>query len=161
MKKGFSLIETVIYATIIGVILTIFSGMIVTINRIQGNQTAAAEVNQQLTFVLQVTQRLIRESSSIDNEHNVQSSLLVLRMDEPENDPTTFFLRDNTIFQKEGLKAETRLTADSVKVEMLNFRRIATPSASDIVEIEILMSYDSENPQKQYSKRILSVVTSL
>src|SRR3989344_3724735 len=136
-KSGFSLIEILIYTGIIAMVGTFFGGILVSVTNIQNKQTAGGEVNQQLSFVLNNIQRIIRESSVIDMESGVVTDNLVLRMEDPVKDKTLIYFSDGQIFLKEGEASPVPLTSSLVKVDSLSFYKISSYPGHDSVQIDI------------------------
>ena len=121
MRKGFSLIELLIYVSILGVISVLFIGILTTSTKVQVHEVALAEVGNQANFVLQTIQRLVRESSVIEeaitddpgtpvvNEGNNLDTLATevayvkLRMKAEDRDPTCISLgSDKIIYVMQG-----------------------------------------------------------
>jgi len=85
--RGFSLIEILIYTAIIGIVGSLFSGILVSVVRIQNRQNSVTEVNQQLNFVMSNIQRLVRDSGLIEIDAGSATGTLKLRMRDPAKDP--------------------------------------------------------------------------
>ena len=64
-KKGFTLLEVLIYVTIFAIVLGFLSVILITTTRVEMRESAATEVTQQSSYVVQTIQRLVRESSQI------------------------------------------------------------------------------------------------
>lgn len=64
-EKGFSLTELLIYIAIVAIISGFLVGILTTSTRVEVQQRGVIEVSNQLNFVLQTIQRLVRESSAI------------------------------------------------------------------------------------------------
>ena len=125
-KKGFSLIEILIYITIIGIVGSFLSGIIVTVTRIQNQQSSSIEVNQQLNFAMTTIQRLIRESSLMDIATGTPVATLKLRTRDPAKDPTIITLSNSKITLTQGAGATINLTTDTVIANQLSFRKITS-----------------------------------
>src|SRR3989338_6452236 len=101
-NRGFSLIEIVIYATIIGMIVSLFSGIMVSLARIKGKNIASTEVNQQLTYALQTIERIIKGATAIELEPNIPLSLLTVNAADPSENPTIISLAAGKITLQKG-----------------------------------------------------------
>lgn len=65
-KKGFTLVELLLYVAILTIVSGLFAGILATTTRVQVQESAASEVASQANFVLQTIQRLIQSSSNIE-----------------------------------------------------------------------------------------------
>ena len=156
--KGFSLVEILIYTAIIGIVGTLFSNILIIVTRVQNQQTSSIEVNQQMNFALSTIQRLIRESSAIEITAGTPASTLKLRVKDFAKDPTNITLSSGKIVLQQGGGAAFNLTTDSVVVSQLSFLKITTYPGRDTVQIDISISYNTQNPQQQFTKTLTSMV---
>lgn len=82
--RGFTLIEVLLYSTLLGVILAILTGILTFGIKVQVTQTASNELANQLTFSTQTIERLIRNSSSVTLKNNTCDQLsFPLDQDDP------------------------------------------------------------------------------
>ncbi len=157
-KKGFSLAEIIIYTTIIVIVGILFSNILIIVTRIQNQQTSSIEVNQQMNFAMGTIQRLIRESSAIEIATGTPVSNLKLRTKETAKDPTNITLSSGKITVQQGISAAFDLTTGSVAVNQLSFWKITSYPGRDTVQIDISISYNTQNPQQQFTKTLTSVI---
>src|SRR3989338_9252550 len=147
-NSGLSLIELLIYVGVFSVVAGLLSSMLIIISRVQNQQTAAAEVGSQLNFVLQVIQRMIRQSSVIvvNNNGNPDNDMLplgssysnlVLRMSDQATDPTKIYLLNNKIYLQTGNGAPTPLTTDRILADSLQFTKYVNYPVHDTYTIDI------------------------
>lgn len=155
---GFSLIEILIYTALIGIAGSFLSGTLVSILKLQNQQDASAQVNQQINFVLQNVQKAVRDSSLIDMEGNTTSSTLTLRMADSALDPTLIYLSGTTIYLKKGAADPLALTTTDVNADQLQFIKVSSSPGHDSVTVTISVSYNTQNSQKSFSKTITSAV---
>lgn len=156
--KGFSLVEILIYTAIIGIVGTLFSNILIIVTRAQNQQASSIEVNQQMNFALSTIQRLIRESSAVEIATGTPVSNLKLRTKDSAKDPTIITISSGKIVLQQGNGAAFNLTTDSVVVNQLSFWKIANSQGKDTVQIDISISYNTQNPQQQFTKIITSMV---
>ncbi len=156
--KGFSLVEILIYTAIIGIIGTLFSNILIIVTRVQNQQSSSVEVNQQMNFAMGTIQRLIRESSAVEIATGTPVSNLKLRTKDPAKDPTNITLSSGKITLQQGSGSVFNLTTDSVIVNQLSFWKIASYPGRDTVQIDISISYNTQNPQQQFTKTLTSMV---
>lgn len=153
------MIEIMIYSTLIAIVGSVFGGILLSVTKVQNRQTASTEVNQQVNFILQNVQRLIRESSAIDIPAASPISTLTLRMKESAQDPTLIYLSNNAAYLKSGASAPIALSSASVKIDNLSFTKISTFPGHDSVQVDLAASYNTENPEQQFSRSFSSAVT--
>lgn len=168
-KKGFTLIEILIYISLITIIAGLLSGILLTITQVYQRESASNEVTSQLNFAMQTIQRLIRDSSNIDISAGITTTAIKLRMADPLKDPTCISLDENNgvIKLAEGPAAPestnctaniSDLTNDKVVVNVLNFKKSTQPPGHDGVSIELTMSYNSSNPKSQVQRTLQSAI---
>lgn len=104
-KKGFTLIELVVYVGILSVSAGILSFILQTTVETHIKESERNTVSGQLTFATQTIQRLVRESSVIDMTPGEATSTLTLKMrDSDTNDTdlyTKIYLEDGKIYLQE------------------------------------------------------------
>ncbi|MEK7555645.1 MAG: prepilin-type N-terminal cleavage/methylation domain-containing protein [Patescibacteria group bacterium] len=138
-QKGFSLVELLIYIAITGVAVGVMTGVLTNILKVQVRESASTEISNQLNFITQTIQRLVRESSLIDMGTGT-SSVLKLRMAVLEKDPTYISLENNAVKIKEGTSATTTLTNDRINVNSLSFHKFSQYPGHDTVQIDIAIT---------------------
>ena len=79
-RKGFSLIELLVYVAIFVMSSVFLVSMFIIFTRIHVRQSSLNEVNSQVSFVNDVIQRLVRSSSVIGTAAGAATSTLTLRM---------------------------------------------------------------------------------
>ena len=168
MKKGFSLIELLIYVSIFAVAGGMMFGILALILKVNQRESSSGEITSQLNFVSQTLSRLIRSSSNIEIDAGVATSTLKLRMKDPAKDPTCIYLDDvNKIIKlAEGPDAPlnsqnctpnaSELTSNSVKVDKLEFTKSTQYPGHNSINMNIQMSYNSQNQGAQASREIKS-----
>jgi len=157
--RGFSLIEILIYTAIIGIVGSLFSGILVSVVRIQNRQNSVTEVNQQLNFVMSNIQRLVRDSGLIEIDAGSATGTLKLRMRDPAKDPTLIAISNGKIILQQGLGLPLDLTTAAVAIDKLEFLKIASYPGHDSLQVNVTLSYNTSNPQQQFSKAVTSAVT--
>ena len=158
-KKGFSLLEILIYTGLIAIVGTLLSGILISVMQLGNQQSASTEVNQQLNFVLQTIQRLVRDSSLVDMPSATATSSLVLRMKTPSEDPTRIYISNNKVYLQQGAGGTPApLTNDQVLVNNLNFVKISAYPGHDSVQVDLALSYNTQNPEQSFTKSLSSAV---
>jgi type II secretory pathway pseudopilin PulG len=166
-NKGFTLVEILIYISILAIVGGLISGILLTITQVYQRESASDEVTSQLSFTMQTIQRLIRESSNIEINSGITTTTIKLRMADAAKDPTCIFLDNGVIKLAEGPASPespncttdfSNLTSDKVVVNTLNFVKLVQPSGHDTVSIELTMSYNSQNPKSQVQRTLQSAI---
>lgn len=158
MRSGFSLLEILIYTAIIGIVGSFFSGILLSVTRIQNRQNASTEVNQQLNFVISNIQRVIRESSYVDIATGTAATTLTLKMRDPAKDPTVIKITDGKVTLQQGGSSPIDLTTSAVTADKLAFLKITNYPGHDSVQVDVTLSHNTPNPQMQFTKSLTSAV---
>lgn len=150
--------EIMIYVAIIAIVATAFTDILISVTRIQNREDSSREVNQQLNFVFDVIQRLVRGSSYVDISAGTPVNSLKLRTEDPVKDPTIISTNNGLIYLQEGASPAIALTSNSVIVDHLSFVKISTFPGHDSVQIDLTLKYNTQNPQQQFSKSLTAAV---
>jgi len=157
-NKGVSLVEVLIYTGLIAVTSTLVGGILVSVLKIQGQQGATTEVNQQLNFVMQNIQRFTRDSSLIELDSGVATSTLILRMEDSVDDPTLIYRSGDFIYLKQGSENPQALTNDRVKADGLEFYKTSSYPGHDSLQVNLTISYNTEVTAESFSKNLTSAI---
>ncbi len=150
---GFTLIETLIYIGIFSVVAVSLTGILWNTLRVNSNQQAANEVDENLRYVMSVLNEKVRGSTAIDS---ATSSTLVLKNVSYEN--VTFSVTDGVLYLQEGAGTPVAVTSNKVLVDALTFTKIDMTGAKDGVRVDITLSYNSDKPELAFSKNMISSV---
>lgn len=161
---GFTLIEILIYIAIFALSATFLVAILGVVGKVQNRQTSANEVNQQISSINNTIQRLVKESSLVENDAGVSSPTLTLRMPEGTrlgNDPTKIFLENNVIYLQQGPQTASKipLTNSNVKVENFSVIKYQNTGGPAVVQVDLSISYNSANPQSQILRTARTAIT--
>ncbi len=166
-KKGFSLIETLLYLAILSVVGALMTGILTNVVRINIQETSGNEVTSQLNSVMQNINSLVRQSSYIEIATSTTVTTLKLRMYDKAKDPTCVYISSNVIKLAQGpdsvnpqncTSATSDLTTSKVTADRLNFQKITYYPGHDTVSVDIQLSYNSTNPQAQISRALQTTI---
>ncbi len=157
-KKGYTLVELLVFVAISAVVAVSFISILVVIIRIQGQQSSAGEVDQQSGLLLQQLQYYVANSSLIDIAANTPTTTLKLRMASSTVDPTFITLASSTVYLQQGSGAATALTSNKVAVSNLSFVKGSNGSGHDSVNISFTMAYNSQNLQQLFAQSFQGAV---
>jgi type II secretory pathway pseudopilin PulG len=146
--KGFSLVEMVVYVSILAVVFVIVVNTLLIVSRSYSSIKISLDINNSATVSME---RIISEIRKANSVNLVQSTFdsnpgrLVLNTVDNVGLPliVDFYLEDDTLKLKEGGLFSGDLT-DGVDVTNLVFRRISNDT-SEAVKIEMELSNGSKN----------------
>ena len=153
-QNGFSLMELLIYVAIFTGSAVLLTAILSSTSRIQVRQSAADELNQQTFFIQSTIQRLVRESSLIENPAGVASTTLKLRMSSSTLDPTLIYTdaSNTAIYLKQGNGSASALTNDKAKISSFSITKYENPGGLAVVQVDLTLAYNSTDPRKQFSR---------
>jgi len=160
-KEGFTLVEILIYIAIfLSVSVFLFNILNTTVN-VQTRQSAVNELNQQISFVTNTIERLVRNSSLIENQAGVTTTSLILRMPFSDKDPTKIFTdtNNNAIYIQEGSKEPLAITNSRVRVGSFQVTKYENPGGRAVVQVYVSLVYNSDNPRLQFSKDVRTAIS--
>jgi len=144
MKKGFTLIETIIYTAIIAVIFILVVNSLSIVIKAFNQGRVAIKINNSAEVAMERMTREIRFAYDIDASSNLDShpGHLVLNTD------VEFYLDSGKIMIIDRGASAVVLTSDDLTVTNLVFRQINSSSVSRAVKIEMAIQGSSGNYQK-------------
>ena len=165
-KRGFTLIELIIYIAMFAGASVLLTGMLVTIVKVQNRETSGNDVSIQLTFVLETINRLVRESSLIEKVYEGASESTVcanycsvkLRMPDTAEDPTIISSDAAAIYLQQGTGDRIALTNNKVLVNNLNFKQDSVVRGHSILNTDASLKFNSTDPKLNIVRSIKSAV---
>jgi len=145
-EKGFSLMELLIYISIVGVASGLLVGILTTTTKTQVEQVSGNKVSAQLSFAMQTIERLVQSASLIEADAGISSSTLTLRMRSLTQDPTIIFQSNGIVFVQQGTSSPQALTDTQVHIDNLLFEKISQYPGRDIVQIDLALSDTQQTP---------------
>lgn len=146
MNRGFTLIETLIYVAIIGMVLTSFVLFSLSVSDPTEKSYSIEEVNANLRHLQSMISGLIRGAGSVDtigSSFNTDNGYLLLGYPNPNN-PTSIGLNEfGQVELKRGSNASTTLNSEKVVVTRLNFLDTSPIRGIENITYGIEMSYYS------------------
>lgn len=168
-RGGFTLIELLVFSAIFTVVAIAFIAILISITRVQVRESSNAEVNRQSQFIIHTIQRSIEESSLIDIDVDPQTgtkttSTLILRMtksgDDSDNFARTYIYTSSGIayLKTNDNGVPEPLNTGRVKVDSLIFTKRHNPPGHDSVDINLSISYNTDNIQQKFAQVIKTSV---
>ena len=161
-KKGYSLIELLIYVAIFAVSAVFLTAILLSVTRIQTRQNSVNEVNNQVSFVAGTVQQLVRDSSLIDMESGVATSTISLRMASSTLDPTLIYASGTAIYLSEGTvipsSTPVAITNSNVTVNSFTATKYENPGGLAIIQLGVTMTYNSPTPSAQLTRSLQTAI---
>lgn len=142
-QKGFSLIETVIYVSLLAIILVVLINTIFTMNRLYRYLNLSRHIQTSAITALDRMVRDIRDAESVNvgaSTLGTSPGVLTLNTTTSSNNPQTFqfFVSNGVLIVKQDEVDIGPLTLSDVVVDNLIFRHIVT-GVSKAVKIEMTL----------------------
>lgn len=148
-KKGFTLVELMIYIALVAGILIAATSFAWSIINSRTKAFAIQEVEQNGRVIMERLTQEIHQATQITSPAlGVGDSSLVLVMRDNQNDPTTFALDTNRIVMTQGGNPTLPLSSDQVIVTDLQFINYSTPNGKTN-NVKIILQLDHLNPDNR------------
>ncbi len=160
MKKGFTLIEVLIYITIIGVVVSGFIAFTLSISNSRSKNYVMQEVQANSRVALGLISQKIRLAEDVitPSEGNSTSTLI---LDMPAPDPNlTFSITNGILGITEGVGNPTPITSGEVNVSNLSFTNWAIAGERDNIRVEMTVEYKNPSSKEyEYSQNLQTSVS--
>ncbi len=155
-RRAFTLLETLIYVGLFAIVSTLLIGILSVFTRIDATQTAAVEVSNQATFVLQAIERYVAEASAIELE---SVSALLLYPSDYNAAPTRISLSGGVINVSELGGADIPITTSRVRVDSLIFAKHSQAPGFDTVSVDLSISYNTDIPARSATRSFTTAIS--
>lgn len=150
-KNGFTLVETLIYIAIIGVVTISFISFSISISNSRNKNYVVQEVQANIRFSLAKISEKIRGAENVLSPAEGNSST-TLELDMPGAEPDlTFRVNEGVLELVQGVGSPIPLTSDEVKVSNLKFFNHSSSGETENVGINLKIDYRSNNSDKEFS----------
>jgi type II secretory pathway pseudopilin PulG len=131
IRRGFTIIETILYVAILIMIMGTMLGFLVNMVRRESKVTMVMEVNQNARFAIEKINSVIRNSkdATVPADGGGSGPTLSLTMPSASLSPTVFAVTNGVLTMQQGAGAAVPLTSSSVKVASLSFTNLVDPTA--------------------------------
>jgi len=141
-SRGSSLLETLIYAAILGLVAVLTTGSILAIMKSYSSVKMSRDLNFSASVAMERMANEIRLANNINDAGSIFAASpgkLKLNTVDGSGSATAieFFLSGTGIFVKEGSGAPEALTASSTEITSLIFNKITSSSVSKAVKISL------------------------
>lgn len=163
--QGFTLIETLIYITVVGLAISSFIVFSISVLNSRNKTYVVQEVHANTRFALEIINQKIRASNGVniaDSSFDTDPGFLSLGMASSTLNPTTIGLSkdDGILGIKEGAFATTSIISDEVKITRLVFTDMTGHDSTKNVRIEMTVGYNNfeSDITYQYEQNIQTMV---
>ncbi len=153
-RKGFTVLELLIFSAIFTLVMLAFLTILVTVVGVNARQTSAAEVNGQSQYLLQQLKYYIERSSLIELSRDVSTTTLKLRMKSGSEDPTLIYLSGGIVYLQAGSSAASAITSSRVNVSSMSFTKRSHPPGKDSVETSFTVEYNTQNIKQSFVRAL-------
>lgn len=160
--QAFSLIELLIYISLISVISLVISTTFITFSRGRGQVEARGEVNSNLNFAVEKISQDLRLASAVANPSpagNTSNGTLVATV---SGSTVTYCIASNQLRRQVGAGScdsnSPTITSPNVIISAANFTRLENTNSvlsktMVSIEADLQASYNSTSPDWQYSEQ--------
>ncbi len=152
MKKGFTLIEMLLYMAILSIVILAFSSFLFLSYSSRIKATVIADVEQQGNQTMSIVTQNIRNAQSVTSPISGASanSLTVTEYSAPLS-PTIFAQTGNKLQITEGSNSAVDISSNRVIVSGLSFQNLARPSTPGIVRIQFTLNHLNPDNLGEYT----------
>jgi type II secretory pathway pseudopilin PulG len=154
-QKGITLIESVIYIAIIGLIMTSFVGYSLNVSNNREKIFVEQTVQDNLRNSLLLITQKVRDASSVNignSDFNTNPGLLYLNNDDVLKNPTIIYLdgSDKKIKIKEGTNATSSITGNYINISELTFNNLTGSNQRQNIQVFITIEYLNPDSSSLY-----------
>lgn len=149
---GFTLVETLLYVSIISVMLLVFSVFLFLILQSQTKFQTVSEVDRQGIQAVQVMTQTIRNAKKINiPAQGASGATLSVDMADSGKTPTVFNSSGSNLQIKEGTGPIIPLTNSKIAVSGLAFSNVSKTNTPGIIKFQFTLSYINLSGRNEYS----------
>lgn len=158
-RAGFTLVELLIYLGITSIVVGMFTGILITVAKIQNRQTASSRSINEVGFLVNTIKRLVHESVDLAVPLPGTLNLIISTSTTPMTIKTVLFDNDNDSIVlgengPEGPSTST-LSSNTIRIDDLVFTA-RTNGLSKAVDISITGTVFPDNPTQSLTKTVQS-----
>lgn len=151
-KKGFTLVEMLLYVSISSIFLLSLTVYFSTLFEANVKNQTINEVNQQGIQITEFITQIIRNAKAVTSPTpSASSSQITLTVSNASSSPTIFDIATGTLRMKEGIGQYLSLSNTKVTVSSLSFLNTSASSTDGgSIEVSFVLSYVSTSTQNPY-----------
>jgi len=155
-KIGFTLIELMIYVSVLSVITVVVADSFLILNKGRSGVEAKSELNSNFRFAVEKIKRDVALADNLVSPDTTAASTTVLNLTIASSS-VKYTLNNNRVTRQVDSQPFEYITSDTVKVTNLYFNRIENTNSvlnkkRISVEINIFGAYNSASPDWQYTQ---------
>lgn len=153
-KKGFTLIELILYVSMTGVFLFTLSLFLTTLLSGRIKHHVITEVESAGAHMTSVITSAVRQAESISEPNQGQKgAVLQLTTSSTSNDPTLFDLNNKILRISEGGGAPIALHDSRIMASAIEFKNVSRDNTPGLVSFQFTLTYGEDGTQEfVYSK---------
>jgi len=157
--SGFTMMETVVYLAIVGIVATAFISFSLTIVSIRNKNYAQEETEANIRAVINLISQKIREADDVVlPASGGQDTALVL--DNGVNPEITFNLDDGQIMMTEGAGQAIAITSNEIDASVLEFSNLAQSGDKDSIKINLTFDFkNNDSLDYEHSSSIQTAIS--
>src|SRR3989344_1950392 len=154
-RRGFTIIELLIFTAIFSIMSVAFLSALVSAIQIQVKQLATSEVNQQSQFLLDTIQYYVQSASLVELPSDTATTTLKLRTSSSSTDPLYIYLSGDVVYLKQtDSGAAEALTSSKVAVSNLTFTKRANNPGHDSVNVLFTIAYNAVSQTNSFFQNL-------
>ncbi len=151
-KKGFTLVELLLYVGLSAILLLVISLFLTTMLAARAKQQTITEVEAQAMQMMQIITQSIRNAEGINSPLAGESaSTLSLSMSDAQNNPTDFNMNQNTLQITEGSQSSINLSNTGIHITNFTVQNLSRNDTSGLVRISFDVNYNNESGRSEYN----------
>jgi type II secretory pathway pseudopilin PulG len=152
MKKGFTLVETLLYLAILSLVVIALSSFMFLSYTSRIKSAVIAEVEQQGSQTMNLISQTIRNSAAISQPSSGSSaSSLNLTQYNGTLSPTIFSQFGSTLQITEGASSAVGITSNRVVVSNLSFQNLSRPNTPGIIQVKFTLTHVNPDNRGEYN----------
>ena len=150
-KKGFTLIELMLYVGIISTVVFISSVFLIMLLQSREKNQTISEIEENGVQIMETITQTIRNSEGINSPSSGSSSgSLSLGMTDGSKDPTIFDLSGSTIRITEGSGSSVPLSSSRVELTGLSFKNLSRPNTPGNITVQFTMTHFNPGSRNEF-----------
>lgn len=148
MKKGFTLVELIIYVAMIGVVVIGFLNFGLNVIYTGEKSEIRQEVQRNATYALQRVLSKIKEANAVNAGSSTFDShpgVLSLEMEDSAVDPTVFDISGGILRMTEGVSSPVNLIPAELEATNLVFSNLSVSGRTSNIKIELTARHRNYN----------------
>lgn len=164
-NKGFSLLELLIYISILSILVVVISNTFISLSRGNGQSQARSEVNNSIRFATELLRQDLKNASAVATPSLGTPSSTISLTRSIADVPTTivYDISAGILRRKEGAASPSNITSSNISVSAPTFTRIENTnpvfSTTNVtIKINMTFNYNSTSPDWTYSSSLQTAV---